>query len=74
MNTRSRILSGNGATRNVSLYDASMAAGLAEMRPGVNENDVAAAMMAAMIKAGCEFAGMEPFVTSGPRSGVAQTT
>ncbi len=54
--------------------DAGMAAGLAEMRPGVNENDVAAAIMAASIKAGGEFVGMEPFVTSGPRSGVAHTT
>ena len=54
--------------------DAGMAAGLAEMRPGVNENDVAAEIMAASIKAGGEFVGMEPFVTSGPRSGVAHTT
>jgi Xaa-Pro dipeptidase len=54
--------------------DAGMAAGLAEMRPGVNENDVAAAILAASVKAGGEFVGMEPFVTSGPRSGVAHTT
>lgn len=54
--------------------DAGMAAGLAEMRPGVNENDIAAAILAASVRAGGEFVGMEPFVTSGPRSGVAHTT
>ncbi len=54
--------------------DAGMTAGLAEMRPGINENDVAAAIMAASIKAGGEYVGMEPFVTSGPRSGVPHTT
>ncbi len=56
------------------INDAGMAAGLAAMHRGVNENDVAAAIMEASIKAGGEFVGMEPFVTSGPRSGVAHTT
>jgi Xaa-Pro dipeptidase len=54
--------------------DAGMAAGLAEMRAGVSENDVAAAILSASVRAGGEFVGMEPFVTSGPRSGVAHTT
>ena len=54
--------------------DAGMAAGLAMVRAGASENDVAAAIMGAAIKAGSEYVGMEPFVTSGPRSGVPHTT
>lgn len=54
--------------------DAGMRAGLAATRPGASENDVAAAIMGAAIAAGSEYVGMEPFVTSGPRSGVPHTT
>jgi Xaa-Pro dipeptidase len=54
--------------------DAGMIAGLALVRAGTSENDVAAAIMAEAVKAGSEYVGMEPFVTSGPRSGVPHTT
>lgn len=54
--------------------DQGMGAGLAATREGVSENDVAAAIMAAAIRAGSEYVGMEPFVTSGFRSGVPHTT
>jgi Xaa-Pro dipeptidase len=54
--------------------DEGMRAGLAAARAGASENDIAAAIMAASIKAGGEYVGMEPFVTSGPRSGIPHTT
>lgn len=54
--------------------DAGMQAGLAATRAGASENDIAGAIMGAAIAAGSEYVGMEPFVTSGPRSGVPHTT
>ena len=54
--------------------DEGMRAGLAVTRAGASENDIAAAIMGASIKAGGEYVGMEPFVTSGPRSGIPHTT
>ena len=54
--------------------DAGMRAGLAAAREGASENDIASAIMGASIKAGGEYVGMEPFVTSGPRSGIPHTT
>jgi Xaa-Pro dipeptidase len=54
--------------------DAGMQAGLAATRLGNSENDVAADIMAAAIRAGSEYLGMDPFVTSGPRGGVPHTT
>jgi Xaa-Pro dipeptidase len=54
--------------------DAGMAAGLAQVKRGASENDVAAAIMQASIAAGSEYVGMEPFVTSGPRSGIPLST
>jgi Xaa-Pro dipeptidase len=57
-----------------SANDEGMRAGLAATRGGASENDIAAAIMAASIKAGGEYVGMEPFVTSGPRSGIPHTT
>jgi Xaa-Pro dipeptidase len=54
--------------------DAGMRAGLAATRAGMTENDIASAVMAASIKAGGEYVGMEPFVTSGPRCGIPHTT
>lgn len=54
--------------------DEGMRAGLAVTRAGASENDIASAIMAASIKAGGEYVGMEPFVTSGPRSGIPHTT
>jgi Xaa-Pro dipeptidase len=54
--------------------DEGMRAGLAVTRSGATENDIASAIMGASIKAGSEYVGMEPFVTSGPRSGIPHTT
>jgi Xaa-Pro dipeptidase len=54
--------------------DEGMRAGVAATRGGASENDIAAAIMAASIRAGGEYVGMEPFVTSGPRSGIPHTT
>jgi Xaa-Pro dipeptidase len=54
--------------------DAGMAAGAAAIRAGATENDLVAAMMGAAIAAGSEYVGMEPLVSSGPRSGVPHGT
>ena len=54
--------------------DAGMSAGLAAVHAGATENDVAAEVMHAAIKAGSEYVGMEPFVVSGPRSGLPHAT
>ncbi|MFK8253253.1 M24 family metallopeptidase [Ancylobacter terrae] len=54
--------------------DAGMRAGLAAVRVGNTENDIVAAMMGAAIGAGSEYMGMEPLVSSGPRSGVPHGT
>jgi Xaa-Pro dipeptidase len=54
--------------------DAGMQAGLNATRIGVSENDIAADIMSAAIRAGSEYLGMEPFVTSGARGGVPHTT
>ena len=53
---------------------AGMQAGLAAVRAGATDNEVAAAVMNASILAGSEYMGMDPFVTSGRRSGVVHTT
>src|SRR5262245_30969660 len=59
------------AMRKAATYvDAGMKAGLGAMRAGATENDVVAAMMSAAITAGSEYLGMEPLMSSGPRSGV----
>ncbi|OBR64362.1 creatininase [Paenibacillus oryzae] len=49
--------------------DASMQAGLDAIAVGANEDEAAAAMFSAMILAGGEYMGMEPFISSGYRSG-----
>jgi len=54
--------------------DAGMQAGLKATRIGGSENDIAAVIMAGAIRAGSEYLGMEPFVTSGGRGGIPHTT
>jgi Xaa-Pro dipeptidase len=54
--------------------DAGISAGIGVIREGATENDVVAAMMQAAIAAGAEYMGMEPLVSSGPRSGVPHAT
>jgi Xaa-Pro dipeptidase len=54
--------------------DAGMQAGLDATRIGASENDIAASIVAGAIRAGSEYVGMEPFVTSGARGGIPHTT
>ncbi|PWW02718.1 M24 family metallopeptidase [Mangrovibacter plantisponsor] len=54
--------------------DAGMKAGLAAIREGADENALVSAMMGAAIAAGSEYVGMEPLVSTGPRSGVPHGT
>ncbi|CAM3756415.1 ectoine hydrolase [Nocardiopsis tropica] len=54
--------------------EAGMAAGLEAAVPGNTENDVAAAISAAMFTAGGEFPAVMPYVASGPRSMIGHAT
>ncbi|ADG80681.1 Creatinase OS=Tsukamurella paurometabola (strain ATCC 8368 / DSM / CCUG 35730 / CIP 100753 /JCM 10117 / KCTC 9821 / NBRC 16120 / NCIMB 702349 / NCTC 13040)OX=521096 GN=Tpau_4112 PE=4 SV=1 [Tsukamurella paurometabola] len=54
--------------------EAGMAAGLEAAVPGNTENDVAAAISAAMFSAGGEFPAVMPYVASGPRSMIGHAT
>jgi Xaa-Pro dipeptidase len=54
--------------------EAGMVAAISEIRVGASENDVAAAMIDAAYRTGSEYVGMEPFVCSGPRSGLRHAT
>lgn len=60
--------------RAVAQSDAGIRAGLDAIRVGATENDLVAAMMQAAIAGGAEYMGMEPLVSSGPRSGVPHAT
>jgi Xaa-Pro dipeptidase len=60
--------------RAAGYVDAGMKAGSQAVRAGNSENDLVAAMMGAAIAAGSEYMGMEPLVSSGPRSGVPHGT
>jgi len=40
------------------------------IEPGKNENEIAAVILATLINEGSGFLGMEPFVNSGPRTGI----
>jgi Xaa-Pro dipeptidase len=54
--------------------DVGLEAGIAAVRVDATENTVAAAMMQAAVAAGSEYVGMQPLVSSGPRSGVPHAT
>lgn len=54
--------------------DAGMTAGLAAVADGASENDIVSAMLGEAVRAGSEYLGMEPLVSSGPRSGVPHGT
>ncbi|MFC7374433.1 ectoine hydrolase [Brachybacterium sp. GCM10030267] len=54
--------------------EAGMAAGIEAAVPGATENDVAAAISAAMFRAGGEFPAVMPYVASGPRSMIGHST
>lgn len=51
-----------------------MQAGIEAVREGVTENDVAAEIHYAMIKAGSEWPAIAPFVASGPRGAIGHAT
>ncbi|MXN17745.1 M24 family metallopeptidase [Pseudooceanicola sp. GBMRC 2024] len=63
------------AIRKAAGYaQAGLSAAIEACGAGVSENEVAAEMMAAAIRAGSEAMAMEPLVSSGPRSGVPHAT
>ncbi|HLW47830.1 MAG TPA: Xaa-Pro peptidase family protein [bacterium] len=51
-----------------------MRAAVAASRDGTTENEVAAVASAELIRAGAEYAGLPPFITSGPRTSLAHST
>jgi Xaa-Pro aminopeptidase len=53
---------------------AGMKAAIAAIKPGVSDNEIAAAASEAMIKAGSEFFCTDPFVRAGLRSGIIHAT
>ncbi|MCB2051229.1 MAG: aminopeptidase P family protein, partial [Novosphingobium sp.] len=57
-----------------SYVDAGMKAGLGAVKAGATDNDLVAAMMHAAIKAGSEYMGMEPLVSTAKRTGVPHGT
>ncbi len=57
-----------------SYVDAGMNAGIAAVKEGADENALVSAMMGAAIAAGSEYMGMEPLVSTGPRSGIPHGT
>lgn len=60
--------------RAAAAAEAGMAAGLETAVAGATENDVAAAISAAMFRAGGEFPAVMPYVASGPRSMIGHCT
>ncbi|MGE0787206.1 MAG: ectoine hydrolase [Sandaracinaceae bacterium] len=60
--------------RAAAATEAGMRAGMAAVRPGVSENEIAAEISAAMFRAGGEFPAVMPYVTSGPRSMIGHAT
>ncbi len=54
--------------------EAGMKAGIAAVQAGVTENDIAAEMSHAMIKAGSEWPAIVPFVASGYRGAIGHAT
>ncbi|MEJ2353130.1 MAG: Xaa-Pro peptidase family protein [Anaerolineales bacterium] len=54
--------------------EAGMRAGIEAVRPGVTENDIAAEIHYAMIKAGGEWPAIAPFVASGGRGAIGHAT
>lgn len=54
--------------------ERAMRAAVDASRAGTTENEVAAAMSAELIRAGSEYAGLPPFITSGPRTSLCHST
>jgi Xaa-Pro dipeptidase len=60
--------------RAARMTAAGMAAGIEACQVGATENDVAAAAMAALVRAGSEYFPNDPIITSGYRAGIPHTT
>jgi len=60
--------------RGARAVEKAMDAAIKASHVGTNENEVAAEMMEALIKAGGEYAGLPPFITSGPRTSLCHST
>jgi len=56
------------------IVTTAMQAAVDASREGSTENDVAAEMLAAMARSGGEYAGLPPFITSGPRTSLCHAT
>jgi Xaa-Pro dipeptidase len=56
------------------IVERAMKAGIDASREGTNENEVAAAILAELARNGGEYAGLPPFITSGPRSSLCHAT
>ena len=54
--------------------ERAMRAGIEASHEGTNENEVAAAILAELARNGGEYAGLPPFITSGPRSSLCHAT
>lgn len=60
--------------RAAKATEAGTAAGIAAVRAGATENEVAAEVYRGMLTAGGHYCSMQPFVVSGPRSFVSHAT
>lgn len=58
---------------SAKITTAGLQAAVASVRPGVTDNDIAAAGARALIEGGSEFMSMQPIVTTGHRSSVIHT-
>ena len=56
------------------VVEKAMQAGFKACRIGANENDVAGVIVAELIRHGGEYAGLPPFITSGPRTSLCHST
>ncbi len=54
--------------------ERAMRAAIGASRAGTTENEVAGAMSSELIRAGSEYAGLPPFITSGPRTSLCHST
>jgi Xaa-Pro dipeptidase len=60
--------------RGARIAEKAMKTAIEASAEGMTEDQVAGAMMKTLVEAGGEYAGLPPFVTSGPRSSVCHTT
>jgi Xaa-Pro dipeptidase len=60
--------------RAATYVDKGICAGYEAIADGSSENDLVAAMMREAIRSGSEYLGMEPLVSTGPRTGIPHST